>query len=128
MPEPSLAVGPRHCAVLAALAGAVIWLAIAAASGRAEAWDSPLYFQFGLPLAVLVSAVLGWLVPERPWRWSMILMTAQWAAMALTAPVGTLWPLGLVAFLVLAVPGVIAATLAARLRRGGAGRLDGLGR
>jgi len=31
--------------------GAAIWIAVAAASGRREAWDSELYFTTGMPLA-----------------------------------------------------------------------------
>ena len=103
--------------LIAALAGAGLWLALAALGGRAEAWDSPLYFPVGLPLAILVAALLGALAPVRAWRWGGWLMGGQGAALLLTVGPGSLLPLGLVLFAVLALPCMLGALAGAWLRR-----------
>jgi hypothetical protein len=103
--------------LIAALAGAGIWIALAAVSGRAEAWDSPLYFPVGLPLAIAVAALLGAVAPGRAWRWGAWVMGGQAAALLLTVGPGSLLPLGLVLFAVLALPCMLGALAGAWLRR-----------
>lgn len=104
--------------VIAALGGATLWLVTMAVSGRTEAWDSPLYWQAAYPLAIALSALLGYLEPERPWRWALAVMLVQPVVMVFTSGGSFgLLPLGLILFAVLAIPTIIAALLAARLRR-----------
>jgi len=104
-------------ALIAALAGAGLWLALAAVGGRVEAWDSPLYFPVGLPLAVVAAAVLGALAPRRAWRWGGWLMAGQGTALLVSAGPGSLLPLGLVLFALLALPCMAGALVGAWLRR-----------
>jgi hypothetical protein len=101
----------------AALAGASLWLALAAMGGRAEAWDSPLYFPIGLPLAVVTAALLGAVAPRRAWRWGGWLMAGQGTALLFTAGPGSLLPLGAVLFALLALPCMLGAVVGAWLRR-----------
>lgn len=102
----------------AVIVGAVLWLVSAKISGRREPWDSAFYWQVSYPIAIVLSGVLGYAVPERPWRWSLAIMLSQFAAMAIKDDLGGLWPLGLVLFGALAVPGMGVAFFAARIRTG----------
>lgn len=106
------------CFAIAAIGGAILWLATMAVSGRNEAWDSPLYWQAAYPLAIALSGLLGYVAPERPWRWALAVMWVQPVVMVFTSGGSFgLLPLGLILFGVLAVPPIVAAQLAARLRR-----------
>jgi hypothetical protein len=97
--------------------GALLWLATMAASGRREAWDSPLYWSVAYPLCIALAALLGYAAPERPWRWGLAVMLVQPVVMVLTSggDFGLL-PLGLILFAILALPPIIAARLCSRLR------------
>ncbi|HSO07710.1 MAG TPA: hypothetical protein VLW45_10735, partial [Pelomicrobium sp.] len=57
----------RWFALLAVALGAAIWIGIAAASGRREAWDSELYFALGIPALCVLALVLGYLSPRNSW-------------------------------------------------------------
>jgi peptidoglycan/LPS O-acetylase OafA/YrhL len=104
-------------ALVAGLAGAVLWWLVAAATGRREAWDAPLYWAVAYPVALVVCAGLGYVHRDRPWRWALVLFQGQFLAMCLYGgEVGNLWPLGMALFAVLALPGMALARLAARAR------------
>jgi hypothetical protein len=103
---------------IAVIAGVVLWFAGAGISGRSEAWDSGLYWSLFYPLAIAACGLLGYLYPERPWRWAIALFAAQFIAMVLrSGEIGSLAPLGLIMFGMLSLPGVFAALIAARLKR-----------
>ena len=103
---------------VAAGGGAALWLLTVAASGRGEAWDSPLYWKLTYPLCIAFAAWLGWRGPERPWRWALAVMLAQPFMLLLTGGGSFgLLPLGLLLFAVLSLPLVLAANIAARVRR-----------
>ncbi|HZM00509.1 MAG TPA: hypothetical protein VFD43_09685 [Planctomycetota bacterium] len=108
---------------LALAAGVAVELGVTALSGRAESWDAPIYWKAGYPGLIAASAALGWLAPQRPWRWALAAMLGQFGTMMLRKGEASLWPLGLVLSLVLALPGMAAAQLLAgwRLRRAGGG-------
>ena len=85
---------------------------------RREAWDTDLYWLVGLPLCYVVAGVLGWLGPERIWRWPLVMMATQALAMLLFAGSGlSLLPLGLILFAILALPGILTAWIGRCLRR-----------
>lgn len=103
--------------VFALVGGALLWLGAMALSGRAEAWDSPLYWKLAYPLALLLAGVLGYLKPERAWRWGLAVLLVQPAVMLLTSGSSfALLPLGLILFAILAIPAMLAARLGARMR------------
>jgi hypothetical protein len=101
---------------VAATAGAVLWVGTMAVSGRNEAWDSPLYWSVAYPLCVLFSGVFGYVEPVRPWRFALTLMLVQPVVMVLTAGGGSMLPLGVIMFGILALPAIIVARISAWLR------------
>jgi hypothetical protein len=108
---------PKLASAIALIAGASLWIATTVASGRREAWDSSLYWTIAYPAAILVAAALGYLAPDRPWRWALMLMWAQALTLAVSSASFGLLPLGLILFAVLAVPPFGAASALAALRK-----------
>ena len=104
--------------VLSGMAGLTLWVATAMVTGKREPWDADIYWTVSYPLAVIGSALLGFLFPQRPWRWAAMLMLMQFVVMIAMGSGLGLWPLGLIVLAVLAAPAALAAVLAARLRRG----------
>lgn len=101
--------------VIALAVGAALWTAASLTSGRREAWDASVYWALAYPVALVASAVLGYLFPMRAWRWPLALFAGQFVAMVVrNGELGSLWPLGLVMFGVLSLPAVVAARIAAR--------------
>lgn len=97
----------------ALLAGVLVWIVVAAFSGRREAWDSELYFTFGIPALCLVAGILGFVEPARSWRWGMVPLLGQAVWLFTTQGFGNLWPLGLVTFGIFAVPSIVTARVGA---------------
>lgn len=108
-------------AVLAVLLGVVAWEAVVPVGSRKEAWDLPVYWQLAYPAMLAGSFVLGWLAPDRPWRWGLLVGLGQgiWSLGKLTLKSGvpSLWPLGLIMFGLLSLPCIALAYLGARLAR-----------
>jgi hypothetical protein len=103
----------------------VLWWTAALLSGRREAWDGPAYWGFAYPLGLLACAWLGYAQPRRPRRWALLLFEGQFLAMCVrNGELGNLWPLGMAVFAIVALPGVAAAQVAARLRLRAQGASD----
>ena len=66
----------------AAASGILVWVVVSL-SDRREAWDSPAYFQVGIPMLCIMSALMSYLSPDRPWRWGAIPLGAQSNIMAI---------------------------------------------
>ncbi len=101
------------------VAGAGAWLAVGLASGRREAWDSPLYGTVALPAAYALLALFGYVASRAAWRWPVLLFGGQ--ALAELVRVGaraSLLPLGVAAFALLALLGLLPTYLGVALRRG----------
>lgn len=100
------------------MAGISLWFWAALASGAREPWDVPLYWNAVYPVAMVVAGALGYAFPERPWRWALTMFIAQFVAMTLRASeLGNLWPLGLLMFVALSLPGMAFGKVGAWLRR-----------
>jgi hypothetical protein len=95
--------------------GAAIWILIALASGRKEAWDSGWYFSVGIPAVCLISLALALFEPNRSWRWGVLPMVGQLVWMLLSQGPGNLLPLGVIVFGGLSVPPIIAARFGASI-------------
>ena len=101
----------------ALFAGVLVWMLVIAVSGRREAWDSDLYFTLGIPALCLVAGMFGFYGPDRPWRWGLIPMAGQALCMLGMQGIGNLFPLGLIAFGIFAIPLILMARLGASLSR-----------
>jgi hypothetical protein len=103
--------------LIAIFGGASLWLLTSLISGRAEAWDAPMYWTVAYPLAILLAGVLGYRAPRRAWRWGLTVMLVQAPVLMLTSggSMGLL-PLGLALFAILALPAIAAATFGAKMR------------
>jgi hypothetical protein len=103
--------------VLAAMAGMGLWFWSSFASGKREPWDDSGYWTFAYPMAIGTTGALGYFFPKRPWRWPLTLFLAQFVAMAIrNGELGNLWPLGMILFAVLSLPGVALSRFSALLR------------
>lgn len=107
----------RSAFAIAAVAGAVGWLAIGASSGRREAWDSELYFGLFLPGIAILVAWLAFLSPRGAWRWAFVPFGAQALIAFVRDPTGGLLPFGLIVFAVLGAVCLVPALVAAWFRR-----------
>jgi len=110
---------------IAAVSGMVLWISASFISGKKEAWDASVYWTVAYPVAIVLSGVLGLLYPRGAWRWPLALFVFQFVGMVVrSGELGNLWPLGLLLFVVLSVPGMLVAKGATWLRArlaGGAG-------
>ncbi|MGH3465820.1 MAG: hypothetical protein ACREUN_03070 [Burkholderiales bacterium] len=104
------------------LAGAAVCLAISAATGRKEAWDSGVYFSVGIPVMVLTIFTLSYVFPWHAWRWTLSMALGQSLAMLLGGNSLSLWPLAILAMLFFSLPqfaaGLAASWLARRSKSG----------
>ncbi|HET6567100.1 MAG TPA: hypothetical protein VFG50_03985 [Rhodothermales bacterium] len=103
----------------AAAVGVGLWCAVVLLTGRAEAWDSGAYWVPGYPLLMAATAGLGWMYPDRPWRWGLVAGLSQAIPMLVVNGFEglTLLPLTLIAFGLVSLPLVAASAFASRLRR-----------
>ena len=103
---------------VAVAAGALLWVAGSVVSDRREAWDSGAYWIVFYPAAIAACAILAYVFPQRPWRWSLALFASQFVTMAVLAgEIGSLAPLGLVLFGILALPAIGTAELVSGMTR-----------
>jgi len=100
---------------VAFVSGMAVWILVCAYSGRREAWDSGLYFTVGIPVVCLVAGVLGYVEPERPWRWGIVPLIGQAVWMLVSQGVGNLLPLGLVVFGIFSIPSILTAIVGAAI-------------
>jgi len=103
--------------VISVIGGVTLWLAATALGGRREAWDAAIYWTLAYPISMLIAGGLGYLVPDRPWRWGLTIMLAQALALAYVNNDFGLLPLGMMLFSVLALPPIGFAVLAGKLRQ-----------
>lgn len=102
--------------LIAAILGTGLWIALAQAGARAEPWDTDIYWQIGYPAAIIAVAMLGFAWPAHAKVQALLFFAMQCPVMLLNGAGLELLPLGVIAILVLALPGVGAAALASRLR------------
>ena len=101
---------------LASAIGLALWTGTALVGDRAEPWDSAIYWSASYPAALVLAALLGFLFPERPWRWAALLIGSQALVLAFSGAGLGLLPLGLIMLAVLALPAIVAAQAAAAVR------------
>ena len=97
--------------------GVLMWIVVSNASGRREAWDSQWYFFISVPVVCIASAALGFVEPNKSWRWGVAPLVGQFFWMVLTQGPGNLLPLGVVVFGVLSLPSIFTAQIGASIGR-----------
>jgi hypothetical protein len=98
---------------LTAAAGVAVWLLPWLLLGGREAWDHWTYFIISVPAMSALAAYAGFKAKLRSWRWPLTLLLAQLAAALSLGGFGNLLPLGIVVFVVLAVPMAVTAAVGA---------------
>jgi hypothetical protein len=68
----------RTTILTAVLTGVALEWGIHALSGRREAWDSAEYWTLGLPVALAISLVVGYLLRRTDWLWTLVIARARW--------------------------------------------------
>src|SRR5262245_2343464 len=110
--------------LLAIATGVAVELGIETISGRREAWDSEFYWMIGLPVAMLMSLLVGFISERRDWLWAAVIVPSQVTTMMATSGdlLGGLglWPLMVAFSSILSAPFVGASYVGSWLRRGGA--------
>lgn len=100
-----------------AVTGLAYWQWATASLGIQEPWDAPEYPIFYLG-SLGLCALAAYLLPSRPWRWALIIISAQVPIMLLnTAGVGPLAGVGMGVIILQALPAILVATAAARFRK-----------
>jgi hypothetical protein len=104
--------------VLSVATGFALEMGVQLASGRREAWDSPIYWSVGLPAAALAALLIGFAARRPAWFWTVLIAPSQVLTMMLrSGEIGNLWPLALVLSSILSAPFVAASFIGSRLRR-----------
>jgi len=104
--------------VIALALGAALWILGGVASGRKEPWDTGVYWSAIYPLSMLGSAAFARWIPAHAWRWALWIFLGQFVGATLKAgEVSNLWPIAVVMFVALSVPGMVLAVIVARLSR-----------
>ncbi|HEY8275487.1 MAG TPA: hypothetical protein VIG52_00650 [Methyloceanibacter sp.] len=103
---------------LSILAGIVSWEIVRHLGGNhREAWDDPVYWQFGYLSLLVATFLFGVIWREQPWRWGVLIMAGQaiWLFGFATVADGVpnLFPLGLVMFALLSLPLIASSYLGA---------------
>jgi hypothetical protein len=103
----------------AAAVGFVLWFLASAFVDRREAWDSGLYWIAFYPLALAACGFFGLRYPDRPWRFALAVFFGQCLALGIrNGELGNLFPLGLITFGVIALPGIALAFIASKAGQG----------
>jgi hypothetical protein len=63
--------------IILSVIGLAVWIAVGKMSNEAEPWDSIHYFQIGLPIMFVASAIAGFIEPEFPWKWGLFVVILQ---------------------------------------------------
>ena len=108
---------PAVVVALSFVTGILLELIVHAVTGRREAWDSPVFWTYGLPAAIAASFAIGLLARGRAWLGTLAVAPGQVAAMMVrSGEMGTLWPLALALAALLSAPFVGASFLGWKAR------------
>ncbi|WP_374144305.1 hypothetical protein [Sphingomonas sp.] len=97
--------------------GVGLWVGANIAFETTEPWDSAFYLSVSYPLALAISAGLGFAFAELPCRWGLIIMLAQFPVMVIQSGTGPLIAVGILLLAVLSVPAMASALAGAAFRR-----------
>lgn len=78
-----------------ALLGLVLWLAVAKATGKNEAWDHPSYFFLAVPLLAVGCGAAAFISPQTKFLAGIAAVSLQFLWLLWQSPEGS-WPLALI--------------------------------
>ena len=85
-----------------AVCGLAVWVLITSLTNKKEAWDSAVFWRFGVPAMLAMNAAAGFLEPERIMLKGLLSVCLQPVAMmARSGEIGSMFPLGLMVFFVM---------------------------
>jgi hypothetical protein len=109
----------RTLYTLTAATAVAVWLVPWLLLGGKEAWDHWTYFGVSIPAMSAAAGYAGFRAKTGWWRWPLTLVAAQFAAALLLGGFGNLFPLGIIVFVILATPMLVAAAVGAWIARRG---------
>jgi peptidoglycan/LPS O-acetylase OafA/YrhL len=107
----------RNLLLVTVAVGVAVWLIPWVLLAGREAWDHWTYFIISVPAMSVIAGYAGFRAKFRSWRWPLTLVLAQFATALLLGGFGNLLPLGIVVFMVFAVPMFITAAVGAWIAR-----------
>jgi NAD/NADP transhydrogenase beta subunit len=82
----TIGVTRKHLVIaLAVVTGVALELGIEALSGLREAWDSEYYWMMGVPIAAVISVLVGFIAEKRDWLWAAAIIPSQVITMMATS-------------------------------------------
>lgn len=99
----------------AALCGLVVYVTITAATGKNEAWDDGSYYTIGMPFMCLVAFAIGYLFPQKPWRWALSMAGGQVLGALLNGSSLNLLPIAMIFMAIISTPQLLAAFVGSKL-------------
>jgi hypothetical protein len=110
----------RTIYMLLAAFGFAVTFALSFATEKREAWDDWKYFAIGVPAMALAAGVAGYQRPNRTWSFGFAVVAGSMAWMFAAAPLGSMFPVGLVFAVLIGLVCGVGAWLgsAVRQRRG----------
>jgi hypothetical protein len=104
--------------LISALIGICYWTIMTKITGKIEAWDSAAYFTTGLLIFIFFNFTLGFISPEKAWRWGLVSTLSQLIAMLfINNEIGPLLIVGLITFAILSIPNMLSAHLGSIARK-----------
>lgn len=79
--------------------GLAVWIIISRITNEDEAWDSDQYYKIGLPVMFGAATIAGFIAPNKPWRWGVLVVILQPIAITTQAQSGPLTLIGITFFL-----------------------------
>lgn len=104
-------------ACVSAIVGIVYWAAVSALSGGSEPWDATAFWTLVYPGALLLSAILGFVMPTRAWLWGLIVVFVQVPVVIAVAGADPLLLAGVLYAAVLSIPAALVSGVAGWIRR-----------
>ena len=106
---------PASRAALLLVIGIGYWLLVSRLTGAPEPWDAAGYWLWAYPGLLVLGAVAGAFMPGHGWLAGVILTLAQLPVVWMNVGMGSLWAVGVLFAVILALPAAAVSALSGRL-------------